>query len=259
MDFTGANVVVTGAGSGIGASLAKGLRERGAATVTAADINATAVAEVAAAIGAEAATVDVSKPAEIEALIDRVEDEHGPIDLFCSNAGILRIGGVETLEDDWSAVMAINVEAHRHVARILVPRMIERGGGHLLATVSAAGLITQLGSLSYSVSKHAALALAEWVAITYGDKGIDMSVLCPQAVRTAMTTGSDEGGVAGLDGMLEPDDVANTALDGVAEGRFLILPHADVATYAQRRAADHDRWIGGMRRLQAQFPDGTGL
>jgi short-subunit dehydrogenase len=145
--------------------------------------------------------------------------------------------------------------AHVYAARIMVPRMVERGGGYLLQTASAAGLLTQIGSAPYSVTKHAALALAEWLAITFGDKGIKVSVLAPQAVNTAMTAGIENGGVAGVDGMLEPEAVADAVVLGLASEEFLILPHPEVLEYFRRKASDYDRWIGGMQRLQARFGD----
>jgi len=145
--------------------------------------------------------------------------------------------------------------AHVYAARIMVPRMIERGGGYLMQTASAAGLLTQIGSAPYAVTKHAALALAEWLAITYGDQGVKVSVLAPQAVRTAMTAGIPDGGVAGVDGMLEPDTVADAVVRGIAAEVFLILPHPQVLEYFRRKASDYDRWIVGMKRLQARFGD----
>jgi NAD(P)-dependent dehydrogenase (short-subunit alcohol dehydrogenase family) len=189
-------------------------------------------------------------------LIDSTEADVGPIDLFCSNAGVVVPGGIDDDDATWRRVMDINVMAHVWATRLLVPRMIERGGGYLLHTASAAGLLSQIGSVTYSVSKHAVIALAEWLAITYGDQGIKVSVLCPQAVRTNMTAFVDNGGVAGVDGMLEPDDVASAVASGLASESFLILPHPEVLEYMLRKASDYERWIGGMRRLQARFGGG---
>jgi NAD(P)-dependent dehydrogenase (short-subunit alcohol dehydrogenase family) len=163
-------------------------------------------------------------------------------------------GGVEVDDELWQRSLDVNVMAHVWAARVIIPRMIEAGGGYLLQTASAAGLLTQLGSAPYSVSKHAAVALAEWLAITHGAQGIKVSVLCPQAVRTSMTAGVPGGGVAGVDGMLEPDDVADAVIAGLDAERFLILPHPQVRDYLQRKASDPDRWIAGMQRLQARFP-----
>jgi len=187
------------------------------------------------------------------AAIDRTEEELGPIDLFCSNAGILVIGGEQVPDDDWQRIFDVNVMAHIYAARRLVPAMIARGGGYLLNTCSAAGLLTQIGSAPYSVTKHAALGFAEWLAITYGDQGLSVSALCPQAVESKMTAGVEGGGVAGVDGMLSPEDVAQAVVDGLASEEFLILPHPEVAEYFRRKAGDYERWLRGMRRLQARF------
>jgi len=257
MDISGKIVAVTGAGHGIGRGLAERFAAEGAAGVAVLDLDGDGAAQVAAGIGGWGRQVDVTDEQAMTKAIDAIESELGPIDLFCSNAGIINIGGVELATDEFRRVMEVNVYAHLHAARVLVPRMIERGGGYLLNTASAAGLLTQIGSAPYSVTKHAAVSLAEWIAITYGDRGIKVSVLCPQAVRTAMTGGTEEGGVAGVDGMLEPADVAQAVVDGLAAETFLILPHPEVATYFERKATDYDRWLGGMRRLQSRFTDFT--
>jgi NAD(P)-dependent dehydrogenase (short-subunit alcohol dehydrogenase family) len=256
MKLSGASVVVTGGGNGIGAALARRFIDEGARGVVIADVDERGLAAVAKETGAHRVRCDVTKPGEIAALVDEAERTFGPIDLFCSNAGVVVPGGVETTDDVWQTVMDINVMAHVWATRILVPRMIERGGGYLLHTASAAGLLTQIGSVTYSVSKHAVVALAEWLAITYGEQGIKVSVLCPQAVRTNMTAGTDNGGVAGVNGMLEPDDVAAAVVDGLAAERFLILPHAEVLEYFRRKGSDYDRWLAGMRRLQGRFRGG---
>ncbi len=219
----------------------------------ASDIDGPAVERVAHEIGGRAVRTDVSTEADIVALIDSTEAEVGPIDLFCSNAGILSIGGAEVADDEWRQILDVNVMAHVWAARHLVPRMLERGGGYLLHTASAAGLLTQIGSAPYTVTKHAALSFAEWLSITYGDRGLKVSALCPQAVDTAMIGGTEEGGVAGVDGVLSPDAVADAVIEGLADERFLILPHPEVADYARRKADDHERWLAGMRRLQARF------
>jgi NAD(P)-dependent dehydrogenase (short-subunit alcohol dehydrogenase family) len=243
-------VVVTGAAGGIGAALARRFATEGARAVVVADREPDGIGAVAEAIargGPESVAVvcDVTEESELQALVDSTEERFGPIDLFCSNAGVISLGGPEASDAEWKRSMDVNVMAHVYAARILVPRMIERGGGYLLQTASAAGLLTQLGSAPYSVTKHAALALAEWLAITYAEQGLKVSVLAPQAVRTAMTAGVVDGGVAGVDGMLEPD-----ALDAES---FLILPHPQVLEYFQRKASDYERWLRGMRRLQSQF------
>jgi NAD(P)-dependent dehydrogenase (short-subunit alcohol dehydrogenase family) len=173
--------------------------------------------------------------------------------LFCSNAGVFTFGGADASDDDWNLSLDVNVMAHVYAARVLVPRMLERGGGYLLQTASAAGLLTQIGSAPYSVTKHAALAFAEWLAITYGARGLKVSVLAPQAVNTAMTAGVPGGGVAGVDGMLEADEVAREVVRGLDEEQFLILPHPQVLEYFRRKASDYERWLAGMRRLQSRF------
>jgi NAD(P)-dependent dehydrogenase (short-subunit alcohol dehydrogenase family) len=203
-------------------------------------------------IGGVAFTVDVSREAEIAGLIETVEAKHGPIDLFCSNAGIGVRGGAEAADADWQRIWEINVMAHVWAARHLVPRMIARGGGYLVNTASAAGLLSQIGSAPYAVTKHAAVGLAEWLAITHGDDGIKVSVLCPQAVRTAMTAGAEDA-VASIDGMMEPEAVAAACLEAIEAEEFLILPHPKVLGYMRNKTADYGRWIGGMRKLNRRF------
>jgi NAD(P)-dependent dehydrogenase (short-subunit alcohol dehydrogenase family) len=259
MNLRGKCVVVTGAAGGIGAALARRFAAEGARAVVVADRDPNGIETVAGAINAgtgseaSASVCDVTKEAELEELVDGTEARFGPIDLFCSNAGVISLGGPEATDQEWQLSLDVNVMAHVYAARILVPRMVERGGGYLLQTASAAGLLTQLGSAPYSVTKHAALALAEWLAITYGDQGLKVSVLAPQAVRTAMTAGVVDGGVAGVDGMLEPDAVAEAVVAGLDAESFLILPHPEVLEYFRRKASDYERWLKGMRRLQSQF------
>jgi NAD(P)-dependent dehydrogenase (short-subunit alcohol dehydrogenase family) len=245
------HIVVTGAASGIGAALAARFQAEGARAVVGADLHTEGIPVD------DAVVCDVTSDDDLHALVDGAEARNGPIDLFCSNAGILGgFGAIELPDDEWQRVIDVNVMAHIRVARHLVPRMLERGEGYLLQTASAAGLLTQIGLAPYAVTKHAAVAFAEWLAITYGDRGIKVSVLCPQAVRTGMTAGTDSGGVAGVDGMLEPDAVADAVVAGLDEERFLILPHPEVAEYFRRKATDYDRWLTGMRRLQSRFPMG---
>jgi NAD(P)-dependent dehydrogenase (short-subunit alcohol dehydrogenase family) len=247
MQLEGAHVVVTGAASGIGAALADRFEAQGARAVVRADVRASD----------RVLSCDVTKESDLVALIDGAEAKNGAIDLFCSNAGILGgFGFAEVSDDEWRQTFDVNVMAHIWAARHLVPRMLERGGGYLLNTASAAGLLTQIGAAPYAVTKHAAVAFAEWLSITYGDRGLKVSVLCPQAVRTGMTAGTESGGVAGVDGMLEPEAVADAVVAGLAAERFLILPHPEVAEYFRRKATDYDRWLAGMRRLQARFPTG---
>jgi NAD(P)-dependent dehydrogenase (short-subunit alcohol dehydrogenase family) len=249
MEIAGRVAVVTGGGRGIGRALSLRLAEEGAGAVVVADLDAAAAEAVAGEIGGLGLGCDVAVEAEVAALVARTEAEHGGIDLWCSNAGIAVRGGPEVADAEWERIWRVNVMAHVYAARAVIPGMRARGGGHLLGTVSAAGLLNHVFAAPYAVTKSAALSLFEWLAIAHGADGIGVSVLCPQGVRTDMAAA--EGAAAALLGdLLEPAEVAAIALRGVREGRFLILPHPEVAGYAQRRAADHDRWLRGMRRLR---------
>jgi NAD(P)-dependent dehydrogenase (short-subunit alcohol dehydrogenase family) len=252
VDVKGKIVVVTGAASGIGKALAEAFARAGSKLVVCSDLNGDGAAATARAVGGVAFTTDVSKEADIAHLIETVERDQGPIDLFFSNAGIGYGGGAEVANDKWQRIWDVNVMAHVWAARHLVPRMIARGGGYLCSTASAAGLLSQIGSAPYAVTKHAAVGLAEWLAITHGDQGIKVSVLCPQAVRTAMTAGNPDG-VASIDGMMEPETVAQACLKAIAAEEFLILPHPEVIDYMRKKTADYGRWIGGMRKLARRF------
>jgi NAD(P)-dependent dehydrogenase (short-subunit alcohol dehydrogenase family) len=271
MDIEQRVAVVTGGASGIGRALCVALAQQGARGVVVADVDAGGAAQTAADIEAAghralAVPADMSREDEVKALVARSEEAFGPIDLFCSNAGIIVDGGVEVPDEAWSRIWAINVQAHVYAARALLPGMLARGEGYLVITASAAGLLTELGSASYSVTKHAAVGLAEWLSITYGDRGLRVSCLCPQAVRTNLIATShrevsemppERTGLgtpqASVDGVLTPEDVAACVIEGITDERFLILPHPDVATYEQRRAGDRDRWLRGMRRLHARL------
>lgn len=244
-------IVVTGGASGIGREMCRRFTREGAAKVIVADLNGDGAKAVAQEIGSVGHAVDVRNEQDIINLIEDTEDKFGPIDLFCSNAGIGIGRDVSDSDEVWQAIWEVNTMSHVWAARHLVPRMIARGGGYLLNTASAAGLLSQIGSATYAVTKHAAVALAEWLSITYGDRGIKVSVLCPQAVRTAMTANGP--GVAGIDGMIEPEDAVSAVVDAVREERFLVLPHPEVAEYMQRKTADYDRWLKGMRRLQGLY------
>ena len=254
MDITDKICVITGAASGIGKALCLAFKDAGAREVICVDRNGEGAAETAEAVGGAAYTVDVSDEAQIKEMIDSVERDIGPIDLYWSNAGIAVGGGMETPNEDWQRVWEINVMSHVWAARHLVPLMKARGGGYLLNTASAAGLLNQIGSASYGVSKHAAVGLAEWIALTHGDDGIKVSVLCPQAVRTEMTRGHEDH-VAAIDGMMEPEPVAQMCLEAIREETFLILPHAEVRDYMKNKVNDYDRWIGGMRKLNRKYAD----
>ncbi|HLI66889.1 MAG TPA: SDR family oxidoreductase [Caulobacteraceae bacterium] len=246
-------VVVTGAASGIGRALARRFAgEEGAKLVVCSDVNGDGARAVAEEIGGVAFQTNVAKEADISAMIESVETDHGPIDLFCSNAGIGIGGGAEAPDEGWQRIWDINVMAHVWAARHMIPRMVARGGGYLLNTASAAGLLSQIGSAPYAVTKHAAVGLAEWLAITHGDAGIKVSVLCPQAVRTAMTAGNPDG-VASIDGMMEPEAVAEACVRAIEAEDFLVLPHPEVLEYMRRKTGDYNRWIGGMRKLQRRY------
>lgn len=252
MDIADKVIVVTGGASGIGRALARRFADDGARHVMVADLNAADAQAVASEIGGTAMGIDVSKEADVVDLIETTERDHGPIDLFCSNAGIGLGRGIDEPDEVWQKIWEVNVMSHVYAARHLVPRMAARGSGYLLNTASAAGLLSQIGSVTYAVTKHAAVALAEWLAITHGRDGIKVSVLCPQAVRTAMTAGNEQG-VASVDGMLEPEQVASTVVEALAEERFLVLPHPQVAEYMRRKAGDYDRWLKGMQRLNESY------
>jgi NAD(P)-dependent dehydrogenase (short-subunit alcohol dehydrogenase family) len=253
MELTGKHVVVTGAGSGIGRACARRFASEGAQVVVA-DLRLEPVQAVADEIGGLAVQTDVSQEAQIKELIARARDRGGPIDLFFSNAGVPGPGGgPEAPNDELQATWEINVMAHIWAARELIPAMVERGEGYLLSTASAAGLLTQVSALAYSITKHAAVALAEWLSITYADAGIKVSCLCPQAVRTPMLDLAleDPIGAAPLlaGGLLEPEDVASAVVEGIRDERFLILPHEEVANYLALKGAQPERWLAGMRKL----------
>jgi NAD(P)-dependent dehydrogenase (short-subunit alcohol dehydrogenase family) len=245
-------IVITGAASGIGRAMAERFRKEQPKLIVCSDINEAGTRHTADSVGGVAITANVSKEADIQTLIETVESKHGPIDLFCSNAGIGIGGGAEVPNDGWQRIWDINVMAHVWAARHLIPRMTARGGGYLLNTASAAGLLSQIGSAPYAVTKHAAVGFAEWIAITHGDQGIKVSVLCPQAVRTAMTAGNPDG-VASIDGMMEPAEVAEACVRTIEAEDFLVLPHPEVLDYMRRKTADYNRWIGGMRKLNRKY------
>ena len=260
---------VTGGGHGIGRALCRRLAADGV-SVAVADIDGEAAAVVASEIGARGYAVDVGDESAVAGLVRDVEQDIGPIDLFVSNAGVgfgdaesgaaSPEGGQNPIDDRWEASWRVNVMAHVYAARALVPKMRERGGGYLVSVASAAGLLSQIGDAAYSATKHAAVAFAESLAITHGEEGIRVSVVCPQAVATRMIGFEDDAdepaaGFGGndVDGILAPDVVADCLLDGVREGRFLILPHPQVADYVRRKADDRDRWIAGMQRFRQKI------
>jgi NAD(P)-dependent dehydrogenase (short-subunit alcohol dehydrogenase family) len=244
--------VVTGGANGIGRALCRRFVVEGARGVVVADIDAGAAEAVAQEIGGLAVSTDVRRESDLQRLVARANEVYGPIDLFCSNAGIFVRGGVELPDADWQRIWEINVQAHIFAARAVLPGMLARGEGYLLQTASAAGLLTQIGSAPYAVTKHAAVALAEWLAVTHGAAGIKVSCLCPQGVRTRMLMGEDLSSTSNFlyEGSVSPEDVAEAVIQGMSDERFLILPHPEVAEYFRRKADDYDRWLRGMRRLQ---------
>ena len=243
-------VVVTGGGNGIGRALCRRFAVERAKTVVVADVDAEAARRVANEIGGVAIAADVAREADVARLVAQVTARHAPLDLFCSNAGIAVDGDEHTPAADWQRCWDVNVMAHVYAARAVLPGMLTRGEGYLLQTVSAAGLLAHPRSATYTVTKHAALGFAEWLAIAYGDRGIKVSALCPQGVRTGMLQRASANGRTFLTGSaLEPEQVADDVAMGLADERFLILPHPEVAEYVRRKAADHDRWLRGMRRL----------
>ena len=255
MELRDRHVVVTGAAGGIGGAVVRRFAAEGARAVVVADTDVAGARAVAEEIGHQAAQVDVRDQDSIKALVDRATSEHGPIDLFFSNAGVAGPGGGPDGDDDaWQAAWEINTMAHVWAARAVLPGMLARGEGYLVSTASAAGLLTQVDALAYSVTKHAAVAVAEWLAINYGDAGIRVSCVCPQAVRTPMLDVAAEGS-AGMRSMeasgaiLEPDEAAAAIVEGIREERFLILPHPEVARYMQHKANDPDRWLERMRQF----------
>jgi NAD(P)-dependent dehydrogenase (short-subunit alcohol dehydrogenase family) len=261
-------VVVTGGGSGIGEALAKAAHAAGARHVVVADLDGTQADRVAAEIGGTGVAIDVRDEDAIRRLVDDTETAHGPIDLFVSNAGFVTAAGLEDSNEAIQRMWEVHCMAHIYAARAVLPSMIARGEGYLLNTASAAGLLSQIGSLAYSVTKAAAVSIAEWLAISHHHQGIRVSVLCPQAVSTNILANSPDyqegddtdldSGVASGDGVLSADQVAQVCLDAIRDERFLVLPHEEVATYAARKGADRERWLAGMRRFQAALhPDGV--
>ena len=250
MDLAGAGVVVTGGAGGIGAAMARRFAAAGARVVVA-DLDGSAAEALASELGGTAVAGDATSEGGVAHVIDRSRAALGAIDMFCANAGIAPTGSQDTPEDVWARAWDANVMAHVRAARLLVPDWLARGSGHFLATVSAAGLLTSLGSAPYAVSKHGALAFAEWLSATYRHRGITVQAVCPQGVRTRMFAETGTAGelVMGASA-IEPEQVADSVADGLADGRFLILPHPEVADYYAVRASQPDRWLGGMNKLQ---------
>ncbi len=265
MELQNRIAVVTGGASGIGEATAERYKHEGARHVVVVDLDADGAAAVADRIGGSSFGLDVTDEAAIQAMVEQTEKDHGPIDVFFSNAGYVTVGGLEDSIANLDRMFGVHVTSHIIAARAVLPGMIERGEGYILSTASAAGLLSQFGSLHYAITKRAAIACAEWIAITHGHQGIKVSVLCPQAVRTnigknspnegAFDDDEDAFGVASGDGILQPDEVAGVIVDAMREERFHILPHPEVEKYVQRKAQDIDRWLGGMQRWQGElFP-----
>jgi NAD(P)-dependent dehydrogenase (short-subunit alcohol dehydrogenase family) len=261
MEITNKVIIVTGGGNGIGRALCRRFAAGGARAIVVADIDAAAARAVADEVGGVALDTDVTRESDVQRLVAQTLDRHGAIDLFCSNAGIAKNGDETASDAEWARGWDVHVMAHVYAARAVLPSMLARGAGYLLQTVSAAGLLTHPQSATYAVTKHASLAFAEWLSIAYGDRGIKVSALCPQGVRTDMLLRAEadrrlraEGASASraflFDGALEPGHVADIVVQGIADERFLILPHPEVAEYVRRRATDHERWLRGMRKLR---------
>lgn len=239
--------VITGAASGIGLALAKAFVAEGAKVVVS-DIDRPGVEAAAAELGCLGVVTDVSSSTAVLALVDQTEAELGPIDLFFSNAGIAAGAGPEALDEVWERSWAINTMSHVYAARHLLPRMVERGSGYLASTASAAGMLMEPRSAPYTLTKHASLALAEWISVNYGDKGIGVSVLCPQAVNTPMAEDDSFSQLAAADGFLEPEDVAAQTVEAIKANEFLITPHPKVRGYEQYKTKDREAWLAGMRK-----------
>ncbi len=253
MKLKGKVAVITGGASGIGRATAERFIAEGAQQVVIADINVAQLEQVADEIGALGVPADVGKEEDITSLVSTAEERFGRVDVMFSNAGIGAAGGVDVANESWQHVWEVNVMGHIYAARAVLPGMIARGDGYLLSTSSAAGVLTQLGSAPYSVTKHAAVSLAEWLSITHAHHGIKVSVLCPLAVRTAMNPGTG-GGTPGQGEMMEPEELCEILIDAMDRETFMILPHPEVLTYMQRKTGDYDRWLNGMRRLHARSP-----
>lgn len=269
MDVKDKVAIVTGAGSGIGAALTRKLVAAGA-QVIAVDLDETGVAATIADLGeasdrASGRTADVSDGEQIAALIEHTRTTFGPVDLYFANAGIIGPSGLGDSDEEWQRTINVNTLAHVRAARLLVPEWLERGSGYFVATASAAGLLTQIGAAAYSATKAAAVGFADWLSVTYGDQGIGVSCLCPMGVNTAMLNSGFQDDekreslgarvVTSAGAVLEPDDVADMVLQAVAAEQFLILPHPEVGEFMNRKAADRERWLRGMRRLQASASD----
>jgi len=255
MDLKDRVAIITGGTGGIGSAVAKAFIEKGAREVTIVDLDPDKVAKTAENLGCVGVAADVTDESQVADLVEATLNRSGPIDIFFSNAGVGAEGGVEASNEAWQLQWDLHVMAHVYAARAVIPSMTARGEGYLVHTASAAGLLAAVGSAPYSVTKAAAIKLAEWLSITHGDDGIKVSVLAPQGVNTAMAP--RQLGDGGTDGIIEADDAAAAVVEAIEQERFYILPHPEVATYVQRKAEDPDRWLAGMRRLRARSTDGA--
>ena len=246
--------VVTGGASGIGRALAERFAREGARAVVVADLDAARANEAARSVGGLGVACDVAREQDVRRLVDATIKAHGRVDLFCSNAGIIERAALEASIEAWRRTLDVNFMAHVHAARAVVPHMLEQGGGYLLQTASAAGLLMQVDSATYTVSKHAAVAFAEWLSVQYHDRGIRVSCLCPQGVRTPMLLGpkGDRKSFL-LEGSVSAEQVAEQVVRAIENETFLILPHPEVAGYERRKTADRERWLAGMRRMRARI------
>jgi NAD(P)-dependent dehydrogenase (short-subunit alcohol dehydrogenase family) len=256
VNVRGSGTVVTGGGGGIGRAIARKLAAAGARVVVN-DRDPAAAEAVATEIGGWAAPADVSTAGGIGRLIAAAREHVGEIEIYCSNAGVAAGTGEDSPEEIWQRSWDVNVMAHVRASRALIPGWLARGRGRFIVTASAAGLLTMLGTAPYSVTKHAAVGYAEWLAATYGHRGLQVHCICPQGVRTGMLSGSGRAGDVVLQQTaIEPEAVADALLDGMSDGRFLILPHPEVAGYYTLRASDTDKWLHGMNHLQQRIEEG---
>lgn len=253
MDLADKVVVVTGGGNGIGAAMCRRFAQEGARRVVVSDVDEAAATAVADEINGLAIACDVAQEQQVQRLVGQVTVECGSIDIFCSNAGITVKGGLETDNDDWLQMWDVNVMSRLYAARAVLPQMLQQGHGYLLHTASAAGVLTEIGSASYSVTKHADVALAEWLSVRYGREGIDVSCVCPLGVTTDFLDNDDPIHRYLHLHAITPEDVAESIVQGMSEKRFLILPHPEVAEFFSLKTDDHDRWIRGMQRLRQKL------
>ena len=259
MEVENKRVIITGSANGIGSSLSRAFKKRNVESMILVDLDELNNTKLSNEVGGIPYKADVGSEDDIIKLVEFAKQEMGGIDIFCSNAGISGAGGLlNTSNEDWSNIWNVNVMSHIHAAKHTLPIMLEQGSGYFMNTASAAGLLTQLGAAGYSVTKSAAVSFAEWLKITYGERGIGVSCLCPQGVRTPMVEDAPEivGSLVSIDGLLEPDVVANEVIECIEKDQFLITPHPEVLEYMKIKASDPDRWINGMQSLATQLIEG---